>query len=95
MFENMSEDKLKKTVTGIAIAGTILFVLLFAVMLYQFISMGVKGARIADLQTQVQEYEQKKGELEEKLEIYETDKYLENEARKEGYIFPEDSVYQD
>ena len=95
MFDNMTEEKLKKTVVGMVVAGTVLVVLLLCVILYQFISMGVKQAQINSLHTQIQEYEEKKAELEDKLDIYETDKKKEDLARQHGYVYPDDKTAGD
>ena len=56
IFEYDHEEKLKKLVTAVVIAGTLLVVLLLGVILYQFISMGVKSGQIRSMEEQRQEY---------------------------------------
>lgn len=95
MFDNMNEEKLKKTIVGMVIACTLLFVLLLGVVLYQFVSMGIKSSQIDDLKTQISQYEEQKERLEEELSIYETDKKKEDLARQYGYVYPDDKTAED
>lgn len=90
MFENMPEEKLKKLVTAVVIAGTLLVVLLLGVILYQFISMGVKSGQIRSMEEQRQEYEAQIEDLQDQLDVYGTDKKQEDIAREHGYIYPDD-----
>ncbi len=95
MFDNMTEEKLKKTVVGMVVAGTVLVVLLLCVMLYQFVSMGVKQAQINSLNAQIQEYEEKKAKLEEEYGIVLGDEYKEKLAFLWGYVHPDTKTPED
>ena len=90
MFENMSEQKLKKTVAGMFVAGTLLVVILLGVMLYQFVSMGLKSAQKAALEKEIAQYEEKIQVLDKDLDYYESDYYKELMGRAQGYVYPED-----
>ncbi len=95
MFENMSEGKLKKLVTAVVVAGTILIVFLLGVVLYQFISMGVKQSKIDSMNAQISEYEQLIAKLDEDLDAYSREQVLEQLAREYGYIYPDDVTMGD
>ena len=95
MVSNMTEEKLKRTIVGMTIAGTLVIVLLLAVLLYQFISMGIKNWEVNSLQTKIAEYEEKIETLGEQLAIYGTDKEKENLAREHGYVYPDDKTVED
>ncbi|MBR7099716.1 MAG: hypothetical protein IKC91_01005 [Clostridia bacterium] len=95
MFSSMTEEKLKRTIIGMAIAGTLVIVLLLGVLIYQFVSMGIKNWQLNSLQTQIAEYEQKIETLGEQLAIYGTDKEKENLAREHGYVYPDDKTVED
>lgn len=95
MFENMSEGKLKKLVTAVVIAGTILVVFLLGVILYQFVSMGVKQGKIDSMNAQISEYEQLIAQLDEDLDAYTREEILEKLAREYGYIYPDDVTMGD
>ncbi len=95
MFENMSEGKLKKLVTAVVVAGTILIVFLLGVVLYQFISMGVKQSKIDSTNAQISEYEQLIAKLDEDLDAYSREQILEQLAREYGYIYPDDVTMGD
>ncbi|MBQ9081132.1 MAG: hypothetical protein IJY26_00660 [Clostridia bacterium] len=90
MFENMSEQKLKKTVAGMFVAGTLLVVILLGVMLYQFVSMGLKSAQKAALEKEIAQYEEKIQVLDKDLDYYESDYYKELMGRAHGYVYPEE-----
>ncbi|MBP5242291.1 MAG: hypothetical protein J6Z36_01195 [Clostridia bacterium] len=86
MFENMSEEKLKRTVTGLTVAGTLLVLILLAVIIYQIVVMGVKSARIKDLETKIAWYEQQITEGNADLDYYlNDDDFLRSLLQKEGF----------
>ena len=92
MLEKMPENKLKRMIVGVTIAGTLLLVVLFSVIIYQFVSMGVKSHQIDKMQEEIESFEQIKDKLGEDLEWYTTDEYKEWIARTHGYVYPEDQV---
>lgn len=95
MFENMSEEKMRRTVAGMVIAGTLLVVMLLAVIVYQFVSMGQKRAKAAELQEEIKYYQELKDQKEEELGVYQTDWKKEQLARRWGYVYPEDKTPED
>ncbi len=95
MFENMPEEKLKKMVVAVVVAGTILVVLLLGVILYQFISMGIKQGIIGSANEKISEYERLIEALDDDLDAYTRDEILEKLAREYGYIYPDDVTMGD
>ena len=48
----MTEEKVARMVTGITIAGTLFLAVLFGILVYQWIELGVRGARLKALQAE-------------------------------------------
>ena len=48
----MTQEKLTRMVTAIVVAVTLLLSVLFGVLVYQWIKLGVQGARLNDLRAQ-------------------------------------------
>ncbi len=73
----MTEDKMRKTITAIASAATLLLVILLSVLVYQWVTMGVQKKRIAERQESVETLKQQKEDAQDDLEFYKSDIYLE------------------
>ena len=54
----MTEEKMRKTITAIVAAATLLLVFLLVILVYQFITLGVQGNREEKLQQEVTALEQ-------------------------------------
>lgn len=91
----MPEEKLKKVIIGVTIAGTLLLTFLFAVIIYQFVCMGVKNSQIKAAEEQIASYEEAKEQLQGNLSYYETEEYKEKIARIYGYVYSEDQTSED
>lgn len=61
----MTQEKLSKMITGIVIAATLFLVILFGVLVYQWITMGVQQRRLNEAKA---EHEALTGQYEELLE---------------------------
>lgn len=82
--EELALDRLRRRITAIVVAATLLVVTLFAVIVYQVIAITVKNNRIKRLEEEIARYEEIIAEGELDLEYYESQEGLENAARKYG-----------
>ena len=48
----MTQEKLTRMVTGIVVAVTLLLAVLFGILVYQWIRLGVQGARLNELRAE-------------------------------------------
>ncbi len=62
----MTQEKMSRMVTGIVVAATLLLVVLFSVLIYQWITFGVLDRRYRDAKAEA-------AELAERIEKYEKD----------------------
>ena len=81
----MTEGKMRKTITAIASAATLLLVILLSVLIYQWITMSTQKKRIAEVQESVDYWTQVNEAQEKDLSFYESDIYKEWAAFKLGY----------
>ena len=64
----MTEEKVSRMVTGIVVAATLLLVILFGVLIYQWITFGALDRRYQDVKAEADALAAKEAELEEDLE---------------------------
>ena len=62
----MTQEKMSRMVTGIVVAATLLLVVLFSVLIYQWITFGVLARRSRDLKAEA-------ADLADRIEKYEKD----------------------
>ena len=86
----MTQDKMRRTITAIAVAGTTLLVVLLAYLVYQWITIAVLNKRIAKAEEDVAYYETLNEQSESDLEYYESDFYKQLAAFKLGLIKGQD-----
>ena len=86
----MTQEKMRKTITAIAVAGTTLLVVLLAYLIYQWITIAVLNNRIAKAEEDVAYYETLNEQSESDLEYYESDFYKQLAAFKLGLIKGQD-----
>ena len=67
---SMSRDKLLRVVTASAVAGTVLFVTLLGVLIYQFVTIGVYNDRINKVTQEIEALGDENDELGEDLDFY-------------------------
>ena len=79
---------MRKVITAITAAATLLFVILLGVLVYQWITISVQNKRIAEREAAVAYWEKANAEAESDLDYYLTDAYKTWEALKYGYEFP-------
>ena len=81
----MTQEKMRKTITALASAATLLLVILLSVLIYQWVTISVQKKRIAEAQQSVEYWEKVNEGHENDLEFYESDIYKEWAAFKLGY----------
>jgi len=81
----MTEGKMRKTITAIVSAATLLLVSLLSVLIYQWVTISVQNKRIDAAQERVDYWTQVNEGHEDDLEFYESDIYKEWAAYKLGY----------
>ena len=64
----MTQEKMSRMVTGIVVAATLLLVVLFSVLIYQWITFGVLDRRLRDARAEAAELAAKQESLQEDLE---------------------------
>lgn len=85
----MTQEKMRKLITAIAVAATTLFVLLLAVLIYQWITIGVLNAREKRLEEENAQLQQVIDEKKMDAEFYESVIGKEWLAIQNGFVFPE------
>lgn len=68
----MTQDKLRKIITASVVAGTALLVFLLAVLIYQWITLGVMNSRIAKAEQENKKWEEVIEEKKFDLEYYQS-----------------------
>lgn len=87
---NMEQEKLKRVVTAAAVAGTLVIAILFFIIVYQLIRIGVLEKRENDLKSDIAKQERLLDEGGEYLEKVQEDWWLEQEAYRNNFIYPGD-----
>lgn len=64
----MTQEKMSRMVTGIVVAATLLLVVLFSILIYQWITFGVLDRRLEDARAEAAELAARQEELQEDLE---------------------------
>ena len=64
----MTQEKMSRMVTGIVVAATLLLVVLFSVLIYQWITFGVLDRRYRDAKAEAEALAEKQEQLQEDLE---------------------------
>ncbi len=64
----MTKEKMSRMVTGIVVAATLLLVILFSVLIYQWITFGVLDRRYRDAKAEAAELAARQEELQEDLD---------------------------
>lgn len=82
----MTQEKLRRVITASVVAGTLLFVFLLGVIIYQAIRISVLDKRIEATKEQITEYQQSIEKGEHDLEYYESDVYKFLESIRLGLL---------
>ncbi len=81
----MTQDKMRKTITAVVAAATLLLVILLSVLIYQWITMGVLDRRKEKLETEIGALQQQKQNAELDAEWYEANMFL--LAVENGWVY--------
>jgi type II secretory pathway component PulJ len=84
----MTEDKMRRMVTGIVVSATALIATLLVVLVWQIVTMCVQNNRMAELSAEEARLEQLIGTGEKDLEFYESEAGKEALAFQQGFINP-------
>lgn len=91
----MKKEKVEKLVTACTVAGVILLVFLFGVIVWQLFEINrVKKAK-EELRQEIDILKEEFENGENDLKYYSSSLYLEQKAREWGFIFPGDILYED
>ena len=82
----MTQEKMRKLITAIAVATTLLLVILLSVLIYQWITIGVQTKRIEKIRSDIAYYEELNETAQNDLDYYSSDLYKKLEAFKLGFI---------
>lgn len=83
--EQEIDEKKKRMAVALTVAGTLLFLFLLAVLIVQFVKIGVGNARLKELNEKQESLEQMNSEMEKDLEYYLTEQGLYLLAREQGW----------
>jgi len=81
----ISEEKARRIAVGATVGGVLLIIFLAVILIVQFVQIGVRKSRRAELDQQIEQYEQMIDSDRQDLEYYETQAGLFYLARKEGW----------
>ncbi len=81
----ISEEKARRIAVGATVAGVLLVVFLIAVLIVQFVQIGVANKRISDYQSQIDEYNEMLEGDREDLAFWKTQPGLEYLASQQGW----------
>ncbi len=82
----MTQEKMRKLITAIVVATTLLLVILLSVLIYQWITIGVQKKRIEKVRADIAYYEELNETAQNDLDYYSSDLYKKLEAFKLGFI---------
>lgn len=82
----MTQEKMRKLITAIVVAATLLLVILLSVLIYQWITISVYNKRIANAKASIEYYTEMNEKAENDLDYYQSDFYKQLEAFKLGLI---------
>jgi len=83
----MTESKMRKIITAVAAAATLLVLLLLSYLVSQWITISVQKKRIAAAETRVEMLEKEAEAKEDDLDVYLSEYYKDWAALKLGYVW--------
>ena len=81
----MTQDKMRKIITAVVVAATLLLVFLLSVLIYQWVTLGVLNRRKAKLDKEIATLEQQKQDAALDAEWYEANMFL--LAVENGWVY--------
>lgn len=83
----MEEQKLRRIVAAVTATATLLLVILLFVMIYQMILIGNGQKKIEDLNAEIVSLQEEKKDMENRIEIWQTDWKIDERARELGWLY--------
>ncbi len=84
----MPEEKAKRIAVAAIVAGVLMVLFLIAVLIVQFVKIGVANSERARLQAEIERYEQLVEQQREDLEYYESELGMYHQALEQGWSTP-------
>ena len=84
----LTEEKVRRIVTGATVAGVLLIIFLVAILIVQFVQIGIANKRNAEYDAAIEQYEEllKNGEV--TLETLQAEETLRELAIQNGWTLP-------
>ena len=84
----MPEEKAKRIAVAAIVAGVLMVLFLIAVLIVQFVKIGVANSERARLQAEIERYERLVEQQREDLEYYESELGMYHQALEQGWSTP-------
>ncbi|MBR7186750.1 MAG: hypothetical protein IKD43_04630 [Clostridia bacterium] len=82
------EDRAKRIAVGATVAGVLLVLFLFVVIIIQLVQIGYKNAEIARIESEIERFEQLADQLEKDRDYFESELGMYHEALEQGWKTP-------
>ena len=84
----LTEEKVRKIVTGATVAGVLLIVFLVAILIVQFVQIGIVNQKRAEYDALIEQYNDMIESGENSLELLELEETLRSLAMENGWTAP-------
>lgn len=84
----LTEEKVRKIVTGATVAGVLLMVFLVAILIVQFVQIGIVNQKRAEYDALIEQYNEMIESGENSLELLELEETLRSLAMENGWTAP-------
>ena len=84
----LTEEKVRKIVTGATVAGVLLIVFLVAILIVQFVQIGIVNQKRAEYDALIEQYNEMIESGENSLELLELEETLRSLAMENGWKAP-------
>lgn len=84
----LTEEKVRKIVTGATVAGVLLIVFLVAILIVQFVQIGIVNQKRAEYNALIEQYNEMIESGENSLELLELEETLRSLAMENGWTAP-------
>lgn len=84
----LTEEKVRKIVTGATVAGVLLIVFLVAILIVQFVQIGIVNQKRAEYDALIEQYNEMIESGEKSLELLELEETLRSLAMENGWTAP-------
>lgn len=84
----LTEEKVRKIVTGATVAGVLLIVFLVAILIVQFVQIGIVNQKRAEYDALIEQYNEMIESGENSLELLQLEETLRSLAMENGWTAP-------